>query len=186
VCTLNATKVTDAVAEWLGVDASGLDALALESEAGARGTTLIPYFDGERTPNRPDASGVWHGLRTATTRADLARASVEGVACGLLDGLDALTAAGVATHGDIVLVGGGARSTAYQRVIADLSGRVVVVPDAGEHVAAGACVQAAAVLLDLDPTEIARTWDLVAGRAVEPDATVDRAAIREAYAEARG
>ena len=115
-----------------------------------------------------------------------ARAAVEGVACGLLDGLDALTAVGVPTQGDIVLVGGGARSSAYQRVIADLSGRVVVVPDAAEHVAAGASIQAAAVLLDRDPVDVARAWDLARGRAVEPDATVDRAAIRAAYAGARG
>jgi len=186
VCTLNATKVTDTVAGWLGVDAAGLDGLALASEAGAHGTTLVPYFDGERTPNRPDATGVLHGVRTSTDRADLARAAIEGVACGLLDGLDALTAAGVPTQGDVVLVGGGARSHAYQRAIADLSGRVVVVPDAVEHVAAGACVQAAAVLLGRDPAAVARAWDLARGRAVEPDATVDRAAIREAYAKARG
>jgi xylulokinase len=185
VCTLNATKVTETVAGWLGVDAAGLDALALASVPGANGATLVPYFDGERTPNRPDATGDLRGLRRSTTRADLARAAVEGVTCGLLDGLDALTAAGVSTHGDVVLVGGGARSRAYQRAIADLSGRVVVVPDAGEHVAAGACVQAAAVLHGAAPDDVARAWNLALGMAVEPDATVDRAAIREAYAEAR-
>jgi xylulokinase len=186
VCTLNATKVTDTVAGWLGVDAAGLDDLALEAVPGAHGTTLLPYFDGERTPNRPDATGVFHGLRTTTRRADIARAAFEGVACGLLDGLEALTAARVRTHGDIVLVGGGARSPAYQRAIADLSGRVVAVPDAAEHVAAGACVQAAAVLLGRAPDDVARAWHLARGTAVEPDASVDRAAIREAYAETRG
>jgi xylulokinase len=186
VCTLNATKVTDTVAGWLGVEPAALDALALGSEPGAHGSTLVPYFDGERTPNRPDASGVIHGLRTSTNRADVARAAFEGVACGLLDGLDALSAAGVGTHGDVVLVGGGARSHAYQRVIADLSGRVVTTPDATEHVAAGACVQAAAVLLGHAPDDVARAWNLARGTTVEPDTAVDRAAIREAYAEARG
>ena len=186
VCTLNATKVTDAVARWLDVDARQLDALALQARPGAGGVVVVPYFDGERTPNRPDATGGVRGLRTSTTRVDLARAAIEGVACGLLDGLDALAGAGVRADGDIVLVGGGARSKAYQRVVADLSGRAVVVPDAAEHVAAGACVQAAAVLRQRDPADVARDWNLARGATVEPDLTVDRAAVRAAYAAARG
>jgi xylulokinase len=186
VCTLNATKVTDTVAGWLGVDHEGLDALALSAPPGAGGVVFVPYFDGERTPNRPGASGAVTGLRTATTREYLARAAIEGVACGLLDGLDALTATGARTDGNIVLVGGGARSFAYQRVLADLSGRPVVVPDEPEHVAAGACIQAAAVLRARDITEVARAWDLARGAVVEPSVDVDRAAVRAAYAEARG
>src|SRR4029078_4118335 len=118
VCTLNATKVTDATARLLGVDPAGLDALALAAPTGAGGGTLVPYFDGERTPNRPDASGTIAGLRSDVTREALARAAYEGVVCGLLDGLDALTAAGVATSGRLALVGGGARSAAYARVLA--------------------------------------------------------------------
>jgi xylulokinase len=186
VCTLNATKVTNTVARWLDVDHDRLDALALAAAPGAGGVVLVPYFDGERTPNRPDASGTMSGLRTNATREQLARAAVEGVVCGLLDGLDALTSAGVSAAGDIVLVGGGARSPAYQRVIADLSGRPVVVPDEAEHVAAGACAQAAAVLGDRDVAEVAAEWELGRGSVVEPDAGVDRAGIRQAYAAARG
>ena len=186
VCTLNATKVTDTVAGWLGVDHEGLDALALAAPPGAGGVVLVPYFDGERIPNRPGASGAAAGLRTATTREHLARAAIEGVVCGLLDGLDALTDAGIRTDGNIVLVGGGARSHAYQRVLADLAGRPVVVPDESEHVAAGACIQAAAVLRAQEITEVAREWDLARGALVEPRLDVDRAAVRDAYAEARG
>ena len=74
VCTLNATKVTDLVASWLGTDAAGLSVLALAA-GGSDGTaTLIPYFDGERTPNRPDATGTFSGLTNATSREELARA----------------------------------------------------------------------------------------------------------------
>ncbi len=186
MCTLNATKVTDTVAAWLGVDAAGLDGLALQSTAGAGGTTLVPYFDGERTPNRPDASGAFTGLRTTTGRVDIARAAIEGVVCGLLDGLDALTAAGVPTHRDVVLVGGGARSRAFQRAVADLSGRAVVVPEATDLVAAGACAQAAAVLLGRAPDVVARDWNLAVGPTIEPDRNVDHGAIRAAYALARG
>jgi xylulokinase len=186
VCTLNATKVTDAVARWLDVDARQLDALALQARPGAGGVVVVPYFDGERTPNRPDATGDVRGLRTATTRVDLARAAIEGVVCGLLDGLDALATAGVRADGDITLVGGGARSKAFQRVVADLSGRTVVVPDATEHVAAGACVQAAAVLGSRDPADVAREWDLARGATIEADHGVDREAVRATYAAARG
>ena len=185
VCTLNATKVTDSMARWLGVDLSGLDELALDAAPGSGGVVVLPYFDGERTPNRPGASGEISGLRTATTREQLARAAVEGVVCGLLDDLDALTTAGANPGGDIVLIGGGARSLAYQQVVADLSGRRVIVPDATELVAAGACVQAAATLRSCNPVDVAAEWKLARGATVEPDANVDRAAVRAAYAATR-
>ncbi len=186
VCTLNATKVTDAVARLLGVDNAGLDALALAGEPGAHGVVLVPYLDGERTPNRPGARGSVHGLRSDVTREQLARAAVEGVVCGLLDGFDALGAAGVRTEGRLVLVGGGARSPAYQRVLADLAGRPVLVPAAAEHVATGACVQAAAVLHNQTPDEVAHGWELGAGRVIEPAASGAGEAVRAAYASVRG
>ncbi|MGO9872406.1 MAG: xylulokinase [Acidimicrobiia bacterium] len=186
VCTLNATKVTDTIAGWLGVDHAGLDSLALSAPPGANGVVVVPYFDGERTPNRPGASGTVVGLRNATTREDLARAAIEGVVCGLLDGVDALTDTGVRTDGDIVLVGGGARSVAYQRVLADLSGRRVIVPDASEHVAAGACIQAAAVVRNEEMLDVARAWGLAHGPAVQPNVDVDGAAVRAAYTDGRG
>ena len=90
VCTMNATKVTDA---WRGCSAwttTRFDALALEAPAGAGGLVLVPYLDGERTPNRPDATGLLSGLRADVTPAQLARAAVEGVVCNLLAGADAL------------------------------------------------------------------------------------------------
>jgi len=183
VCTLNATKVTDAIARLLGVDHAGLDALALRAPPGAGGVTLVPYFDGERTPNRPDATGSVVGLRTDVTREQLARAAYEGVVCGLLDGLDALRTAGVAVDdGRLVLIGGGSRSTAYPRVLAGLAGRPVLVPDEQELVASGACVQAAATLHDRAPEEVAAAWGLGTGHDVEPGAHGDATAIRAAYA----
>lgn len=186
VCTLNATKVTDAMARWLGVDLTGLDTLALDAAPGSGGVVVVPYLDGERTPNRPDASGAITGLRTGTTREQLARAAVEGVVCGLLDGLDALTRAGVRTDGGIVLIGGGARSPAYRRVVADLAGRPVVALDANELVASGACVQAAATLRDRDIAAVAADWTPARGAIIEPDPSVDRERVRAAYAAARG
>jgi xylulokinase len=185
VCTLNATKVTDAIGRWLGADHETLDALALGAPSGAGGVVLVPYFDGERTPNRPDATGTIAGLRSDVSREQVARAAFEGVVCGLLDGRDALAAAGVDVGERLVLVGGGASSAAYRRIVADLSGLPVEVPDTGEHVAAGACVQAAAALDGHPPQEVARAWGLGATRVVEPDPAVDREQVRGAYAAAR-
>jgi xylulokinase len=179
VCTLNATKATDAVARLLGVDAAGLDALALAAEPGAGGVVLVPHLDGERTPNRPGATGTLAGLRSDVTREQLARAAVEGVVCNLLAGADHLPAGG----GRLLLVGGGARSAAYRRVVADLTGRPVVVPDAEELVALGAAVQAAAVLGGRSIDEVGAAWGLDRGTTVEPDPGVDGSAIREAYAD---
>lgn len=192
VCTLNAMKVTDAVARLLAVDHGSFEDLVLATPAGAEGLVLVPYFDGERTPNRPEATGLLTGLRSGVTRGQLARASVEGVVCGLLDGLDALGAAGVPTTGRLFLIGGGSRSGAFRRVVADLTGRRIHVPDADEHVATGACLQAAAVWRAREggPTdglvaELSERWKLGSGTVVEPDMTVDGAAIRRAYAVAR-
>ena len=160
VCTLNATKVTDAVAAWLGVDLDALDALALDAPAGADGLTLLPYLDGERTPDRPTATGTLTGLGSGTERSSLARAAYEGVVCGLLDGLDALAAHTTIDDGRLWLVGGGARSAAYRQVLADVSGRPVITTDLDEIVATGACVQAAATLLGTEPAQVHEAWGL--------------------------
>jgi xylulokinase len=116
------------------------------------------------------------------TPAQFARAAVEGVVCNLLAGADAL---GPETeHGTLILVGGAARSAAYRRVVADLTGRPVRVPMEDELVAAGAAVQAAAVHHGRDVAQVAEAWGLGGGETVEPDDTVDRAAIRARYADA--
>jgi xylulokinase len=182
VCTLNATLVTEAAARLLGVDHRALDALALAEPPGSGGLVLVPYLSGERTPNRPDATGLVAGLRADVRREQLARAAFEGVACGLLDGVDALRAVGAASAANrIALVGGGARSSAYQRVVADLSGLPVVLSAADEQVAVGAAVQAAAVLHGRTPDDVAAAWQVGHGTVVEPDERVDREAIRATY-----
>jgi xylulokinase len=185
VCTLNAAKVLDTVAALLGVDHARLDELASWAPAGAHGLTLLPYLDGERTPNRPDATGTLAGLRTSHDRADLARAAVEGVIHGLLDGLDALHGQGIGRDGRLVLTGGGARSRAIRQVLADLSGRPVEVHADGEMVARGAAVQAAATLAGAQPSDVATAWRPDRDEVVEPDAHIDRTALRAAYHDLR-
>jgi xylulokinase len=147
---------------------------------------LLPYFDGERTPNLPDATGTLHGLRSDTEPAQLARAAYEGVACGLLDALDALRDAGVPTDdGRLLVVGGGARSAVYPQLLADLLQRPVEVPEPAEYVARGACVQAAATFTGRDLATVAQEWAPANARLVEPDASVDAAAVRGKYADVR-
>jgi xylulokinase len=185
-CTLNATKVTDTVARLIGADTARFDALALAGRPGADGVVLVPHLDGERTPNRPAATGTLRGLRSDTSPEQIARAAVEGVVCNLLEAADALASGESLAGGRVFLIGGGARSAAYRRVVADLTGRRVVVPTTDELVACGAAVQAAAVLHECSFDDLAASWALGAGHTVEPDLTVDRVGIREAYAEARG
>ncbi len=180
VCTLNATKVTDAVGAWLGLARGELAAEALAGPSGSGGVVLVPYFDGERTPDLPDATGAWRGLRTSTTRAELARSAHEGVVCSLLEGLDALRSAGASVDGNLFLIGGGAESMAYRRIAAELHGAPVIVPAVSETVAAGACIQAA-VVAGRDIGETAGDWGLGEGEVIEPSGTSDASAVRLAY-----
>ena len=142
VATLNASRVLDAIAGLLGVTHDGLGELALEAEPGARGLVLQPYFEGERTPNLPDATATLFGLTLAsTTRPNLARAAIEGMLSALADGLGAVTALGVEAS-RVLLIGGAAQNPAVQRIAAQVFGLPVDVPLPGEYVAAGAARQA--------------------------------------------
>jgi len=178
VCTLNAARVLDATASMLGVDHAELSRLALSTTSD--GVVLVPYFAGERTPDRPDATASVHGLRLATsTPGHLARAAVEGLLCSLADGIDYLRAQGVEV-GRILLVGGGARSEAVRTLAPAVLGLPVEVPPAGEYVADGAARQAAWVLAG---SAAPPDWPQpgTERREAEPDT-----AVRERYAAARG
>ncbi|MBD8043324.1 xylulose kinase [Arthrobacter sp. Sa2BUA2] len=145
-CTLNASRVFDATAAVLGVELAALTDLALTAEPGAGGLSLIPYFEGERTPNLPEAKASLHGMTLANyAPANLARAAFEGVACSLADAFQAVTGLGIAAQ-RVILVGGGARSAAMQQTLSAVLGLPVEVPEPGEYVADGAARQAAAVL----------------------------------------
>ena len=151
VCTLNATRIFDATASLLQVDLEEFNDLALSANPGSDGLTLLPYFDGERTPNLPEATGSLHGITRANyTAANLARSAVEAVICSLADGLRALEAQGVEAQ-RIILVGGGAQSRALQQIAAQVLGLPITVPAPGEYVADGAARQAAGVLAGAFP-----------------------------------
>jgi xylulokinase len=143
VATVNAGLVLSTTASLIGTDLAGLDAQALAAEPGAGGITLLPYLDGERTPNRPDATGVLRGLTTKNaTSQNLARAAVEAVLASLAEAADLLAAQGVERR-RVLLIGGGARSPAVRAVAPGIFGVPVAVPEPEEYVALGAARQAA-------------------------------------------
>jgi xylulokinase len=143
VATVNAGLVLAAVATLIGADLDGLSAQALTAEPGAGGVTLLPYLDGERTPNRPHATGVLRGLTTRNaTPANFARAAVEAVLATLAEAADLISAQG-AQRERVLLIGGGARSEAARRLAPGIFGVPVLVPAAEEYVALGAARQAA-------------------------------------------
>lgn len=175
VATLNGARGLDAVARVLGVDHDGLTDLALAAAPGAGGLVHVPYLEGERTPNLPDATGSLVGMTLASwTRENLARAAVEGLWCGLADALAAVRAQGV----DVVratLVGGAARSRAVRELAPVVLGLPVDVPEPAEYVALGAARQAAWVA---SGAAEAPTWQ---SAAVETYDAEHRPEVLEAY-----
>lgn len=160
--TLNCTVAVDRVAALLQVDR--------EAIAPAAECVVLPYLDGERTPNLPHAAGTVLGLRRDTTPGEVLRAAYEGAATSLLDALDTIDerSSGLDPEAPIVLIGGGARGPAWREVIASMAGRRLQVPDQDELVALGAAVQAAAVLTDRGLREVAEHWDTRRGQVVDP------------------
>jgi xylulokinase len=183
LCTLNAARVLDAAAAMLRVSHAELASLAAAAPPGSGGLVLLPYLDGERTPNLPDATGSLHGLTRATmTPPHVARAAVEGMLCGLADGVDALRARGIPVH-RVLLIGGGARSAAVQAIAPDLFGVPVFLPEPDEYVALGAARQAA---WTLSGAESPPAWAVPSVELPAGDPTRG-SVVRERYAEvARG
>jgi xylulokinase len=174
-CTLNCTLAVDRFAALLGRDRQDV-------EAGGD-AVVLPFLDGERTPNLPGASGLVHGLRHDTTSGQLLQAAYDGAAYSLLAALDrVLQEGGEAADGSrpLLLIGGGARGRAWQRTVLRLSGRPVRVPAAQELVALGAAAQAAGLLTGERPDAVARRWRTAEGPLLEPvakdTATLERIA----------
>ena len=168
VCTLNAARIFDAATTILGKSHDEVGALALTSVPGAHGLTLLPYFEGERTPNRPDATGVFSGMTIANSNpADIARAMIEGMLSGLADAVQSLVDLGVDIK-RVLIIGGAAKNPAVGQIASALFGRPVVIPPAGEYVADGAAKQAAWALLGGDTAPV---WDLGNAVAIEAAST---------------
>jgi xylulokinase len=174
--SIDAFKVTEHMASLLGLERSRFDQLVSSAPVGARGVVFVP-------PSADGRPGGLHGIRNDTDAEDVARATLEGVACTLLDAIDALRDVDVQVDGRVFLVGHGTRLHALSQVLADVGGRAVCVPK-GDRAASGACVQAAAALHGRSPQEVAESWGLHDARAVEPDDRIDGEQIRTAHRDA--
>ncbi|MBO8191825.1 xylulokinase [Streptomyces oryzae] len=176
-CTLNCTLAVDRVAALLSRDREDV-------EAGGR-VTALPFLDGERTPDLPYATGLLTGLQQATTGGQVLQAAYDGAVFALLRALDLVLAenggtSSAAQDAPLLLIGGGAKGTAWRETVRRLSGWPVQVPRAQELVALGAAAQAAGLLLGEDPASVARRWGTTEGASYDPverdDATLNRLA----------
>jgi xylulokinase len=171
-CTLNCTLAVDQTAAWLGLSRNAVEP--------SDGVVVLPYLEGERTPNLPGASGTVLGLRSTTTPGQILMAAYEGAAASLIEAIDALAAqsGGIDDDAPLVIVGGGSVGSAWREVIRRLSGRPLLVPNASELTALGAAVQATAASLGESPQDVATRWGTAGGTTfdpVEPDEeTLDR------------
>jgi xylulokinase len=185
----NAVRTLRATAELLGTDLAGLSELALQSTPGSYGLVLLPYLEGERTPDLPHTAGTLAGLRRDSMKPEhLARAAFEGMLCGLADALDVLRDKGVASH-RVFLLGAAAELPAVQAIAPALLGALVVVPPSGEYAAVGAARQAAwslgAVLGSQSPSEPPQ-WTQAASRLLDPgDDSAVGTAVRQQFTAVR-
>jgi xylulokinase len=142
LCTMNVTVATEMVREDFKWTHERYAAESARVAAGSEGLLLLPYFEGERTPNVPDGTGVWFGVNKKTfTAAHFARASMEGVTLGMNYGLRRLAELGVKPK-QIRATGGGAKSATWRQIMADVFNAEVVTLQVTEGAAYGAALQA--------------------------------------------
>jgi xylulokinase len=190
VTTLNAVRTLRGAAEMLGVpDLEGLSDLALKSTPGSHGLVMLPYLEGERTPNLPHTAGTLAGLRRESMKPEhFARAAFEGMLCGLADALDVLRGRGVDVR-RIFMLGAAAELPAVQAAAPALFGVQVVVPQPADYAAVGAARQAAWALGVSQGTLDPRTppmWPGAAAQVLEPgEELAVGQAVRQQYVAVR-
>nr|WP_189684164.1 xylulokinase [Pseudomonas sp. SWRI81] len=143
ICTMNLTNATGAIRELFNLDLPQFNQLVAQSPIGADGVSLLPFFNGERVPALPHATGSLHGLTLDNlTQANLCRAAVEGTTFGLRYGLDLLRQNGLQSQ-RICLIGGGSKSAVWRQIVADIMNTSVICTEQSEAAALGAAIQAA-------------------------------------------
>jgi len=173
---------------WLAAASGGGDEATLlseaESAAGDPRLIFLPYLSGERTPhNDPHATGAFVGLTHATGRGDLTRAVLEGVAFALADGQDALGASGTAID-TVSVIGGGARSRLWGRILASALGRPLRYHAGGEIGPAFGAARLARLAVDgEDPTTVCSAPPVAAIVEPEPDLAAALDARRHRFRE---
>jgi xylulokinase len=142
LCTMNVTVATEMVRKDFDLSFKAFDDAARKAPPGSDGLLLLPYLEGERTPNVPDGTGVFLGINARTfTAAHFARASMEGVTLGMNYGLRRLAQLGVKPS-QIRATGGGANSRFWRQIMADIFDTEVVTLKVAEGAAYGAALQA--------------------------------------------
>ena len=179
LCTMNCTVTTELMRRLLGADIDAFERQISAAPRGAEGVLTLPFFNGERTPNLPNARGCIVGLSGHnTTPRNLLRSAVEGATFALKFGIDELANLGVAARA-IVVTGGGAKSATWRQVVADICAAPVVVLEQDEGAAFGAALQAlqlvesASGIADIGALVDAHT-SRDESRCCEPDATAVR------------
>ena len=168
VCTLNAARIFDAGTRILGVNHEEFAQLAMKAEAGSAGLTLLPYFEGERTPNRPESRGVFDGFSlNNSTPENIARAMIEGVALSMVDAVEELKKRSIPVR-RILVIGGAAKNPAVQQIFASMFGGEIYLPEPNEYVANGAARQAAWVISD---SETLPEWRAQVQQITAPDSS---------------
>ncbi len=146
LCTMNCTVSTELMRGLLGADIAAFESQIAAAEPGSGGVLTMPFFNGERTPNLPNAKGCLLGLDSNNTRPEnLMRSAVEGATFALRFGIDELRELGIETR-QIVLTGGGAHSATWRQIVADVCGAPVRIVAQEEGAAFGAALQALATL----------------------------------------
>ncbi len=142
LCTMNVTVATEAVRRMFGLSLDQFNEAAAGVPPGSDGLLLLPYLEGERTPDVPDGTGVWFGANRAThTPGHFCRAAMEGATLGMNYGLRRMRALGIVPR-EFRLTGGGARSRVWRQIVADVFNTPVVCTVEPESAALGAAIQA--------------------------------------------
>ncbi len=146
LCTMNCTVSTELMRDLLNSEIASFEAQVASAPRGANGVITVPFFNGERTPNLPNARGCIFGLDSRNTRPEnILRSAVEGATFALRFGIDELAELGIAAN-EIVVTGGGVNSAIWRQIISDVCNAPVTVLQQSEGAAFGAALQAVSML----------------------------------------
>lgn len=142
LCTMNVTSATEMIRRHYRWTHHQFENAAQSVDTGSDGLILLPYLEGERTPDLPDGTGVWLGVNRRTSQpGHFARAAMEGATLGMNYGLARLKKLGVSPD-QIRATGGGAKSKLWRQIMADAFNAEVLTLQVEEGATYGAALQA--------------------------------------------
>jgi xylulokinase len=158
LCTMNCTVASEQIRDLFKKDVKEFDTIAASAPIGCNGVTLLPDFNGERTPNYPNGKATIIGLNTTNTNeANIARAALESAIYSMKVGLEAFVEQGFKAK-KLILIGGGAKSKVWCQMISDAFGLEVVIPEISEAAAFGGCIQVLSLLENKKISEVAKEF----------------------------